>query len=276
MPPTFLAPPRFTLVLFWLHLRTLRGSLGEHLASEDAGSDGRETLRSLTGERGPEWPHQVRKYAACLESENHRPAQWGLDEVGWLSVGGGGGWRGKATEADFSMSHLAICKPSVETRSSRLGLTCSHRNRSKVAGKYFIGVQPKNSWCVERPPRERLGYGFIISISTTDHQPKNILVITKQCIFAVCTCEAQFLQLIAEDMYLIYCIFDICAVLVLSWSRYSLVLNMSWSWFVQPRIQDYKSTRLQVQSNTVTHSNETIPAPSYKVIPPFCCLTVHR
>lgn len=116
----------------------------------------------------------------------------------------GGGERGKATEADFSMSHLAVCKPSVETRSSRLGLTCSHRNRSKGAGEYFSGVQPKNSWCVERPPRERLGYGFIMSICTTAHQQKNIVVITKQCIFVVCTCEAQFLQLIAEDMYLIY------------------------------------------------------------------------
>lgn len=56
------------------------------------------------------------------------------------------GWEGgKATEADFSMSHLAVCKPSAGTRSNRLGLTCSHRNRSKVAGEYFSGVQPKNS-----------------------------------------------------------------------------------------------------------------------------------
>lgn len=273
MPPSVLAPPRFTLVIFWLHLRTLRGSLGERLASEDAGSDGRETLRSLTGERGPEWPHQVRKCASCLESENHRPAQWGTGwgrlVIGWRWWG----WRGKATEADFSMSHLAVCKPSVETRSSRLGLTCSHRNRSKGAGEYFSGVQPKNSWCVERPPRERLGYGFIMSLSTTDHQQKIIVVITKQCIFVVCTCEAQFLQLIAEDIYLIY-IWYMCS-LVLIWmlSRREHVLILVCA-VSNTTLQEH--IRLQEQSNTVTHSNETIAAPSYKVIPPFRCLTVHR
>lgn len=130
---------------------------------------------------------------SCLESENRRPAQWGLDEGGWLSAGGGGGgWRGKATEADFSMSHLAVCQPSVGTRSGRPGLTCSHRETDRrQLVNISVGSNPKTADVQKDLQGERLGYGFIRSTSTTDHQPDGVVVMTKQCMIVVVrTCEA--------------------------------------------------------------------------------------